>query len=300
MSNREARSVAEVLHPEQEHLRSKQAFEAAVADFDKITDIEDAWQHLDNWQFDSGGRNYQSYVYDKEAKIRAITKLAAGHQALTIVFAGLPEASQRNLVERPVITFECRGNESNGRTPASFEFNLPEIVAGFEAWQRLSKHHNRQWRQAVKAGQIEMEASAYGHTYWQSQALFHDSIGQASSFLIAGKKRFYESELNTPETQLALTRITQMEKLSEIYLGTLSNGDEATRLALHAWMRRVNGSILRVCENTEVATRMFQKRIDLWIQNVYPHEGALVPIGRTMVDKKNVKHIEHNEYIANY
>ena len=300
MSNREAQSAAEVLSPEQEHLRSRQAFEAAATDFDKIADIEDAWQHLDNWQFDPDGRHYQSYVYDKEAKMRAVSKLAAAHQTLTIVFAGLPEASQRNLVERPVITFECRGNENNGRTPASFEFNLPEIVAGFEAWQRLGKHHNRQWRQAVKAGQIEMEASTYGHTYWQSQALFHDSIEQASNFLTAGKKRFYESEVNTPETELALTRITQMEKLSEIYLGALSNGDKATRLALHAWMRRVNGSILSVCESAKAATHVFQKRIDLWIRNTYPHEGALVPIGRTMVDKKNVKHNEHNEYIANY
>ena len=43
---------------------------------------------------------------------------------------------------------------------------------------------------SVKADKIEMKADAYGHTHWQSEALFHDSVSLASEFLTASKKRF--------------------------------------------------------------------------------------------------------------
>ena len=230
--------------------------------------------------------------------MRAAVKLVTTHQALAAAFAALPEKSQWNLTGWPEISFECPGGQSNGEAPASFEFNLPEIVAGFRAWRRINKQYDLQWRQAVKADQIEMDAVAYGRTNWQSKALFHDSIEQAANFLIAGNECFYDSTLDTPETQLALARLEQLEQLSKIYLEALFNGDEGTRLALHAWIRRVNGRFLRVCETTDVASRMFKIPIDLWVQNVYPHEGALIPIGQTMVRGKNVKRAEHNEYVA--
>ena len=144
-----------------------------------------------------------------------------------------------------------------------------------------------------------MQADEYGRTHWQSKACFHDSVDLASEFLIAGKECFYITELNLPKTQLTLARIGQMEKLSEIYLKALSHGDEATRLALHQWILRVNNRILRTCERTEVATRMFQIKIDAWVQDMYPHEGALIPIGQTMIRERNAREIEHDHYITN-
>ena len=228
--------------------------------------------------------------------MRAVKKLASTHRSLADAFTNLTEDSQKYLVERPIIRFECQDGEGKEASPASFAFNLPEIVTGFEAWRRLGNNYNHRWRQAVREGQLEMKADEYGHTCWQSQALFHDSVNLASKFLIAGKKRFYASERDRPETQLTLTRIDQMEKLSEIYLKALSNGDEATRLALHEWIRQVNSHIVRTCENIRAATHIFGISINVWVQNAYPHEGALIPIGRTMIRKKNARKIEHDNH----
>ena len=300
MFRTEMRRVGETLSFEQKHARAKQAFEEEAASFDGVIEIEDAWQHLDNWNFNpAAGGPYRQYTYSEEAKMQAVEKLVSAHQTLAEAFANLTEESQRDLVERPIISFECQKSESEEAERANFGFNLPEIVTGFEAWQRLGSSYDHRWRQAVRENGEEMKADEYGLTYWQSRALFHDSVNLASKFLIAGKKRFYASDRDLPETRLALARIGQMEELSEIYLKALSHGDEATRLALHEWICRVNGRILCTCENSNAATDMFQIRIDLWIQNTYPHEGALIPIGQTMIRKKNAKYIEHNHYIVN-
>ena len=138
MSKIEMNQMGEALSSEQEYVCAKQAFEEVAADFDRIVEVEDAWQHLDNWNFKSSAyRSVKPYTHSAESKMQAVKTLASAHRILAETFANLTEESQRNLVEQPIITFECRGDESKEAERSSFEFNLPESVVGFKAWQRL-------------------------------------------------------------------------------------------------------------------------------------------------------------------
>ena len=302
MRQAEQKPSAEVSDLEQRHLRSRQAFEATATDFSQITDTEDAWQHLDNWIYEPAAGVGRDYTYNTAAKKKAANKLAAAYRELQRTFAALPEEAQRSLVERPVIKFQCRNGKRGETGPSSFEFNLPEIVVGHEAQLRLEREHDRSWRRSVRMGRVEMQADQYGLLCYQSQALFHDSVDSAAAFAIAGARCLYgiKKIQGSPQEQLALKRIEQMEKLSEVYLAALSAGDELTRSVLYDWLRLVNNRILATCETYRAATRMFGIAVDWSRQQSYPYESGLIPIGRTMVRGKNVRYIEHDRYITDY
>ncbi|MYB40188.1 hypothetical protein F4X86_02905 [Candidatus Saccharibacteria bacterium] len=300
MHEAKSRPSEETLKLEQRHLRARQRFEAAANNLDQVTGIEGTWQHLDNWLYKPAAGSRVDYTYDPEAKKKATSKLAASHRALQKAFAALPEGMQRSLVERPVIEFRCRNGQGRETGPSSFEFNLPEIVAGFEARCRLDEEYTHSWRQAVRTGEIEMAAGEYGYLCWQSQALFHDSVNAAGAFAVAGVRRFYggNPDLNSSKQQPALERIDDMERLSKIYLDALGNGDKQTQLALHHWLSLVNGIILNTCESDRAATRVFGLEVSWGRVHAYPHEADLIPVGRTMVRGKNARATERHHYIA--
>ena len=283
----------------------KQAFDAVAVGFDQRLDTEDAWQHLDNWQFERPLRgNYDRYEYNEEEKMQAAADLAAAHQELQAAFAALDGAEQRRLVARPIIVFEAEEDREHEAPSMSFEFNLPEIVAGHRAWCRLDEYDFRT-RQAVRAGREEIDLNEYGRLHFESKTLFHDSVSQAARFVTCGFRRLYGDSV---VKQHVLDRARQIEgRLSAIYLDALGHGDEGTRSVLHEWLSRVNSLILAVCKTEEGIQEIFGPYKHLyhnpgihWVRMIYSHEGDLIPIGHDMVRGKNARWNEHEHYIANY
>lgn len=294
----EARQTAETLTPEQTHYEARQAFEQQASAFDGLLKIDKAWLNPGNWLFyDRFGRNHwQRYSFSAEAKAEAADKMKTAHRAVVEAFYNLPTEARQSLATRPTISFDCPGNDET--EPAGFEFNLPQIIDGLWALDQLGHQgiHNSSDMLRVSPE----DSKTYGRVRQCVDCLF-GPLDEAAKFLTGGKwhpeardSRSYEHSPRRlgPDDELLLARIDQMEKLAETYSLALSNGDRDAESALRYWLRHVNNRILLTTGGPDNAAKMFGIRIDQWMQNVYPYESSMVPIGRTLVIGKNARYME--------